>query len=117
MKGYDFISTDIARGDQYDFLTYEPAVPYECIITNPPYPNDMINAFLQRCHDLQKPFALLIPVMVLGSATRLQLLKQLDVELLFFIRHITFYSPRGKNTSFVPFWVCHRLLPERLMWV
>src|SRR5206468_2302371 len=61
-KGYDYISTDIVRGDQYDFLTMEPWFDFDCVVTNPPYSNGMINAFLQRCHNLQKPYALLIRV-------------------------------------------------------
>jgi hypothetical protein len=117
-KGYYYRHTDIMHGEQYDFLTYDLNLPYDVILTNPPYrPRGMIDRCLRRCHDLGKPFALLVPFYMLRTASRLRLLKQLDVQFLVFTMSTAFYRRWGKSTNFVPVWVCHRLLPERLMWV
>lgn len=48
-----------------DFFTYEPE-KWDVIISNPPYKNK--RAFWERCLDLKKPFALLLPLNILSDS-------------------------------------------------
>lgn len=48
-----------------DFFTYEPE-EWDIIISNPPYKNK--RKFIERCLDLGKPFALLLPITILNDA-------------------------------------------------
>jgi hypothetical protein len=64
-KGFDVYCSDKYRGNsRMDFLSEEPAFEYDCIITNPPYSG--VHLFINRAIELQKPFALLIPIYSLG---------------------------------------------------
>ncbi len=57
------VGTDLADG--FDFLSPFSAAqfPFDCVITNPPY--SIEDAWLQRCFDIGKPFALLLPITAL----------------------------------------------------
>lgn len=59
--GKTVFSTDIKRYEA-DFLKWEHPYLHEvdCIITNPPF--SIKGRWMQRCLDLQKPFALLLPI-------------------------------------------------------
>lgn len=48
-----------------DFFNYEPS-KWDLIISNPPYKNK--RAFWERCLDLGKPFALLLPLNILSDS-------------------------------------------------
>lgn len=54
--GYTVIGTDIQSGS--DFLTVDEPCKYDWIITNPPF--SLSEKFIERCIELQKPFALLL---------------------------------------------------------
>lgn len=90
--GYKAIGTDIIGG--YDFLSYEPK-KYDCIITNPPF--SIKQKFLERCYNLKKPFALLLPLTTLETKKRQTLFKKHGVEIIFFDQRINFETPNQKN--------------------
>ncbi len=60
--GLRVIASEIQQGQ--DFFRYQPA-HFDCIVTNPPY--SIKDAWLERCYQLGKPFALLIPVETVGT--------------------------------------------------
>ena len=91
-KGYQVIGTDILTGQ--DFLTYQPD-NFDCIITNPPF--SLKQEFLERCYELQKPFALLLPLTTFESKKRQDLFKKYGIEVIFFPKRINFETPSGKG--------------------
>lgn len=111
-KGYKVLGTDILSGD--DFLTWEPE-SYDCIITNPPY--SLKQQFLQRCYELGKPFALLLPLTTFETAKRQNLFKEYGVQVIFFDRRINFEISSGKGSGswFATAWFTNGLsLPKDL---
>lgn len=91
---FDVIGTDILGG--YDFLTYEPE-NYDCIITNPPFKYKQ--QFLERCYELGKPFALLLPLTALETSKRQKLMQKYGVEIILFDKRINFETPNKVEKS------------------
>ncbi|RLF37268.1 MAG: tRNA (adenine-N(6)-)-methyltransferase [Thermoplasmata archaeon] len=92
--GFDVISTDILSGA--DFLTWQPK-HFDCIITNPPY--SLKEKFLERCYQLGKPFALLLPLTTFETRKRQDLFKKYGVQVIFFDKRINFETPDGKGSG------------------
>ncbi|DAC81651.1 TPA_asm: oncoid [Powellomyces chytrid fungus MELD virus 3] len=59
------LATDIMDGSDHDFLTFVPPEKWDIMISNPPY--SLKKEFVQRCFDLGKPFALLLPLNCIES--------------------------------------------------
>jgi hypothetical protein len=93
-KGFTVIGTDILQG--YDFLKWTPE-RFDCIVTNPPY--SLKNEFLERCYELRKPFALLLPLTTLETRRRQRLFKEYGVEIIVLPRRINFETPSGKGSG------------------
>jgi hypothetical protein len=115
--GYNVIATDILQGE--DFLKWQPK-RYDCIITNPPY--TIKEKFLERCYQLGKPFALLLPLTTFETAKRQHLLKKYGVQVIFFDKRIEFETPnqkqKGSKSWFATAWFTNWLdLPETLNFV
>ena len=70
-NGYNVICSHIADGK--DFFHYEPEQEYDMIITNPPY--SIKDEMIERCYQLNKPFALLLPITALEGTRRHNLYK------------------------------------------
>lgn len=106
-------STDIKQG--YDFLTHDlPFYAWDLIVTNPPY--SLKYKWIDRCYDLGKPFALLIPVECIAAKG---ILKHFgNYELMFLSDRVNFKMPDkgylGK-AQFPVLWFCHNILPEKIM--
>ena len=94
-SGYSVIGTDILTGE--DFLAYQPHVPFDCIITNPPY--SLKQQFLIRAYDLGKPFAFLLPLTTLETRARQNLFKRYGIEIILFDKRINFHVPSGKESK------------------
>jgi hypothetical protein len=92
--GYDVIGTDIKTGK--DFLTWQPE-KFDCIITNPPY--SIKQKFLQRCYQLKKPFALLLPLTTFETQKRQEYFKKYGVQIIFFDKRINFETPSGNGSG------------------
>lgn len=91
-KGYQVFAGDIFNGQ--DFFKYQPS-RFDMILTNPPY--SLKIPFLQRCYDLGKPFALLLPVEILGVGAAQRMFERYGMEVLLLNRRIDFATV---NTSF-----------------
>ena len=74
-----------------DFFTYEPP-EWDVIISNPPYKNK--RAFWERCLDLKKPFALLLPLNILSDSVINVTMKERERQLQLLIpsRRMRFYN-------------------------
>jgi len=114
-KGYRVISTDLAdvellEGETgWDFLKWKPD-NFDCIITNPPF--SIKQKFLERCYELEKPFALLLPLTTFETKKRQELFKKYGVEVIFFDKRINFETPNHVEKSsawFATAWFTHGL--------
>lgn len=94
-KGFEVIGTDI--NDGVDFLEKQPEQEWDCIITNPPY--SLKQRFLERCYELGKPFALLLPLTTFETAKRQALFDKYGVQVIFFDKRINFITPSGKGSG------------------
>ena len=90
--GFFVIGSDILTG--HDFLKWHPK-QYDCIITNPPY--SIKEKFLERCYQLGKPFALLLPLTTFETAKRQSLFRKYGVQVIFFDKRINFVTPSGNG--------------------
>lgn len=70
--GYSVYATDIQTGK--DFLNDLPDSRFDWIITNPPF--SLSEQFIRRCHDHNKPFALLLKSQYWHAKKRLSLFKE-----------------------------------------
>lgn len=93
-RGWKVTGSDIISGQ--DFLNWQPE-NFDCIITNPPY--SIKQQFLQRCYELGKPFALLLPLTTFETKKRQELFKKYGLEVVFFDKRINFETPTGKGSG------------------
>ena len=95
MQSYNVITTDILTGQ--DFFSYTPK-KYDTIVTNPPFSQKY--KWLSRCYQLNQPFALLMPVEVLGAKQAQVLFEEFGTEVIFLRPRVNFKMPnKGLNGS------------------
>lgn len=105
--------SDILTGQ--NFFEFSPE-RWDCLVTNPPY--SIKYQWLERCYQLGKPFALLLPVETLGAKTAQELLKRYGFEMMLLNKRVDFKMPnKGWNSSaqFPVLWLCWQILPDRVM--
>jgi len=104
-QGYKCIPSE-----ERDFLQ-DKLPEFDIVVTNPPYSKR--DAFIKRCYDLNKPFALLLPVATLQGNRRGQWFKEYGIELLVLNQRVDFTGK--KSPHFGVAWFCWKLLPEKLI--
>jgi hypothetical protein len=107
------VVSDILEGQ--NFFEFAPKY-WDCLITNPPY--SIKYQWLERCYQLGKPFALLVPVEILGAKTAQILLKQYGFEMMLLNKRVDFKMPnKGWDSSaqFPVLWLCWQILPNKVM--
>lgn len=107
------VVSDILTGQ--NFFEVNPDY-WDCTITNPPF--SIKYQWLERCYQLGKPFALLVPVEILGAKTAQEFLKQYGFEMMLLNKRIDFKMPyKGWDSSaqFPVFWLCWQILPDKVM--
>ena len=111
-QGYQTIGTDIIHNPEHNFLYWKPE-KFDCIITNPPY--SLKQNFLERCYELKKPFALLLPLTTFETPKRQTLFKKHGVQIIFFDKRINFETPSGKGSGswFLTAWFTNWLNLEK----
>jgi len=97
--------------DGQNFFNYQPE-KFDIIITNPPY--SCKTKFIERCYDLGKPFALLLPLTALEGIDRSLLYRKYGIEVLVLDKRINFMSGK-KNVWFNTSWFCKGILPDKLV--
>ena len=93
--GYNVIGSDIISENddikKIDFLKDTPPEAFDCIITNPPFKYKQ--QFLERCYELEKPFALLLPLTTFETEKRQKLFREKGLEVIFMPKRINFETP------------------------
>ena len=112
--GYNVVHSHIFEGK--DFFSYEPT-QYDIIVSNPPF--SVKDKILKRLYELNKPFAILLPLNSLQGNTRYKYFKQ-GIQLLSFDKRIGFYTPEHMNspvegTPFASAYFCKDILPKDLI--
>lgn len=102
--------------DNKDFFEYEPK-EYDLIISNPPFSKK--DKIIKRLYELNKPFAILLPIQSLQSNSRYEYWKQ-GVELLCFNDRIGYHTNgnfehTAEGNHFASAYFCRNFLPEKLM--
>lgn len=113
-NGNTVISSHLKEG--LDFFTYEPE-NYDMIITNPPF--SCKDEVIARLYELNKPFAILLPLNSLQGVSRYKHFKN-GIQLLAFDQRIDFHDPNNmifpnKGTPFASAYFCRDILPNDLI--
>lgn len=114
--GYNVVGSDIIS-NKHNFLYWKPD-RFDCIITNPPY--SIKEKFLERCYQLKKPFALLMPLTALESQSRQKLYRKYGLQLILMDGRINFETPKTKGSGswFATAWFTNGLnLPKELNFI
>jgi len=113
-RGFSVTASDIDTGfDFLDALNTPPKCHMLC--TNPPY--RVKDAWLKRCYQIGKPFALLMPITALGEQERVRMYRENGIQLVMPPRRIEFITPNGTEGGgwFYSAWFCHGLdLPSQI---
>lgn len=102
-----------------DFFYYEPDEEYDIIISNPPYSKK--DKILEKCCELNKPFALLLPVPTIQGKKRVELFnKYQDIQLLCFDTRVSYHRENDfikttDNPHFGSLYICRNFLPKQLI--
>ena len=113
-EGYNVIATHIDNGQ--NFFEYEPSESYDFIISNPPF--SIKDDIIKRLYELNKPYALLLPIPSLQGQKRFPYMK--DCQALIFDKRINYYTDSAKKevqkgVSFGSFYLCRNFLPNDLI--
>ena len=114
-SGYNIIYSHIDNGK--NFFEYEPE-NYDCIISNPPF--SLKDDIVQRLYELNKPYAILLPLPSLQGQKRFKYIK--DCQALIFNKRINFYkddllTKPTKGVAFATIYLCRNFLPNDLMFM
>lgn len=99
------------------FFSYEPEETYDYIISNPPF--SVKDLILKRLQELNKPYAMLMPLNVLQGQKRFEYVK--DCQALIFDKRINFLKDTDgrktlqKGVSFATIYLCKNFLCRDLI--
>ena len=113
-NGNKVIYTHIDDGK--DFFKFEPD-EYDAIISNPPFSKK--DSVLKRLYQLDKPFAVLLPMNSLQGIARYEYFKN-GIQLLAFDQRVGFHNVDNlerpvEGTPFASAYFCRNILPKDLI--
>lgn len=114
IAGVKVIFTHIDNGQ--NFFYYEPEEHYDLIISNPPF--SCKDDILKRLFELNKPYAMLLPIPTLQGQARFPYLK--NIQYLGFDKRINYYkdismTKTQDGVSFGSCYLCKDFLPKDLI--
>lgn len=115
---YDVTRADILYDSDMDFFTLMWVDVQNAIqVTNPPY--SVKYEWLRKSYSLEMPFALLMPVEMLGTAKGQRLFDKYGIEVIFMSPRVDFYMPNkgyeGGGAQFPTAWFTWKLnLPKQI---
>jgi hypothetical protein len=111
--GHTVTRSDLLTGT--NFFTAEPPA-YDVLITNPPY--SVKYEWIERCYELGRPWALLMPVETLSAAKGIRLFERHGVEVTILEPRINFKMPDkgwvNSSAQFPVAWFSWRLTSQTL---
>lgn len=112
--GYKVIYSHIDNGQ--NFFEFEPKEDYDVIISNPPF--SIKDDILRRLNELDKPYAMLMPLPALQGQKRFKYLK--GSQALIFDKRINYFKDYKtkeiqKGISFASIYICKDFLPKDLI--
>ena len=115
-NGNYVIFSHIDDEENHNFFEYEPQEHYDVIISNPPF--SIKDDIIKRLYELNKPYALLLPIPSLQGQKRFPFMK--DCQALIFDKRINYYTDIEKKeiqkgVSFGSFYLCRKFLPKDLI--
>ena len=113
--GFKVIYSHIDEGKNFFF--YEPEESYDIIISNPPFSQK--DNVLKRLYELDKPYAMLLPIPTLQGQARFPYMKN-GLQYLGFDKRINYYTNQDltqvqKGVSFGSCYLCKGFLPKDLI--
>lgn len=113
-NGYDVVRSHIDEGK--DFFFYEPD-EYDIIVSNPPF--SIKDKILERLYQLDKPFAILLPMNSLQGKSRYRYFKH-GIQMLAFDQRIGFHNQNSmdvpiEGSPFATAYFCRDVLPKDLI--
>lgn len=113
-NGYKVIHSHIDEGK--NFFEYEPK-EYDIIISNPPF--SIKDDIIKHLYELDKPYAMLLPIPTLQGQKRFEYMKD-GLQILSFNKRINFYIDSSrkeiqKGVSFGCAYFCKNFLPKDLI--
>lgn len=111
--GHCVIASHIDEGK--NFFHYEPQ-EYDIIVSNPPF--SIKDDVMRRLYELNKPYAILLPIPSLQGQKRFPYIK--NCQALIFDKRINYYTSVEKKeiqkgVSFGSFYLCKDFLPKDLI--
>ena len=96
-RGFNVVGTP-----DYDFLkeNSDNIFEFDCIITNPPF--SLKDKFLERCFEIGKPFALLLPITALEGKFRQKLYRENGIQLILFDKRVSYLNHKGDGSCWFP---------------
>lgn len=103
--------------DNKNFFYYEPQEHYDYIISNPPF--SLKDDILKRLTELNKPYAMLLPLPSMQGQKRFPYL--VGTQALIFDKRINFfsddkYTKRATGVAFASIYICKNFLPNDLIY-
>jgi hypothetical protein len=114
-RGYKVIRSSLKDGK--DFFEYEPSEYYDIIISNPPFSKK--DKVIERLYQLEKPFAILLPLNSLQGKKRFKYFVG-GIQMLSFDGRICYHTNGNfknytKGNHFASAYFCKNVLPEKLI--
>ena len=114
-NGFKVIHSHI--DEDKNFFFYEPEEKYDIIISNPPFSQK--DNVLKRLYELDKPYAMLLPIPSLQGQARFPWMKD-GLQYLGFDKRINYYTNQDltqvqKGVSFGSCYLCKKFLPKDLI--
>ena len=114
-QGFTVIHSHIDEGK--NFFYYEPEEEYDVIISNPPFSQK--DNVLKRLYELDKPYAMLLPIPSLQGQARFPWMKD-GLQYLGFDKRINYYKDKAMTktqdgVSFGSCYLCKDFLPKDLI--
>jgi hypothetical protein len=108
LSGFQVIATDILTNKNFFEITPQC---WDCQVTNPPY--SIKYQWLNRSYQLDKPFALLLPLETLGARKGQKLFEDYGIEIILLDKRINFKMPHkgytGNGAQFPVAWFTYGL--------
>jgi len=111
-NGFEVIATDLLSGEDFFYSNYVS----DAIVTNPPF--SLKYDWIDYCYELNKPWALLMPVETLGSGRAQKMFKTYGIEIMLLSRRINFKMPNKGWDSAAQFpvaWFTWKILPSPIV--